>query len=152
MGAHCLWYLDWRFNVCPYLLSLYQRYLPSATPSVIDVHDRIRRSFPMHDPAAIVRQTKLRKGAGAPPSSAHGGRWWWVPRGALQEIVSLLWSFAKLGFDPGHLLNRMLARLEGMLEGGISGQAVTNTLWAMAVLQACPPTHRMLTASAGIPA
>ncbi len=53
--------------------------------------------------------------------------------------MSLLWSFARLGFDPGYLLNRMLTRLECMLEDGISGQAITNTLWAMAVLQARPP-------------
>lgn len=51
------------------------------------------------------------------------------------EVVSLLWSFSRLGYHPGRALHRICSDLHDRL-GQFNEQSLCNLLWALAVLQA----------------
>lgn len=62
------------------------------------------------------------------------------PEGALrpQAISNSLWSYSKLGYNPGHRVLDLAARRAAAMLHQYTSQEIANTLWAFATLEQNP--------------
>jgi hypothetical protein len=62
----------------------------------------------------------------------------------MKEISISIWAMAKLGYHPGRILADFGRRVEELVPG-FSSQAISNTMWGLAVLQVAPlPLPRLI--------
>ena len=56
----------------------------------------------------------------------------------LQAICNSLWSYSKLGYNPGHRVLDIAARRAAVMLHQYTSQEIANTLWAFATLEQNP--------------
>ena len=56
----------------------------------------------------------------------------------LQAISNSLWSYSKLGYNPGHRVLDIAARRAAVMLHQYTSQEIANTLWAFATLEQNP--------------
>ena len=57
---------------------------------------------------------------------------------AMQAISNSLWSYSKLGYNPGHRVLDIAARRAAVMLHQYTSQEIANTLWAFATLEQNP--------------
>ena len=61
-----------------------------------------------------------------------------VSLAVLQAICNSLWSYSKLGYNPGHRVLDIAARRSAVMLHQYTSQEIANTLWAFATLEQNP--------------
>jgi hypothetical protein len=56
----------------------------------------------------------------------------------MQAISNSLWSYSKLGYNPGHRVLDIAARRAAAMLHQYTSQEIANTLWAFATLEQSP--------------
>ena len=56
----------------------------------------------------------------------------------MQAISNSLWSYSKLGYNPGHRVLDIAARRAAVMLHQYTSQEIANTLWAFATLEQNP--------------